>query len=209
LYTDPQKAGEAPRKFMFDRSFDDATVVHRAQERKPVLMKPEQIDALRKEGFDAGFDAGKQADKDEQMVRLSLLMTLIEENITAVVARLDQMAREQEVNARHLVLAIAKKLLPTFTAQNGMQEIEALLAETLREMVREPRLVVRVHEGQFDIINERIQAIAVQRAYPGKVIVLADDDVAAGDCRVEWADGGVERNTQATWRAVEQTIIPT
>jgi flagellar assembly protein FliH len=75
-------------------------------------------------------------------------------------------------------------------------------------MAREPRLVVRVNEAQFDTVNERVQAIATDRAYAGKVIVLADAEVVPGDCRVEWADGGIERNTEATWRAVEQTIIP-
>jgi flagellar assembly protein FliH len=76
-------------------------------------------------------------------------------------------------------------------------------------MAREPRLVVRVHEDQFDAVNERVQEIATQRAYAGKVIVLADPDTVPGDCRVEWADGGIERNTAAVWSAVEQTVHPT
>ena len=106
-------------------------------------------------------------------------------------------------------MAIAKKILPEFAARNGLSEIEGLLTETIREMAREPRLVVRVAEAQFDAIDERVQAIATQLAYAGKMIVLADATVAAGDCRIEWADGGVERDTQATLDTIEQTILPT
>jgi len=116
--------------------------------------------------------------------------------------------REQDTQTRQLVLAIAKKILPDFTAKNGLQEIEALLGDTIRDMAREPRLVVRVHENIFDTVNERVQALATQRAYPGKVIVLADPEVASGDCRVEWADGGVERSTQSTWNKIQETILP-
>jgi flagellar assembly protein FliH len=210
LYTDPHaKPGTAqPRKFMFERSFDDASVVHRTPERKPVLMKPEQIDALRKEGFDAGFEAGKSAGKEEQTVQLNALLAIIDQNMSALMQKLDALAREQEMHARQLVLSVAKKILPDFAARHGLAEIDALLGETIREMAREPRLVVRISEDQFDAVNERVQEIAKQRAYPGKVIVLADPEVVSGDCRVEWADGGIERNTQATWRAVENTIHP-
>jgi flagellar assembly protein FliH len=196
------------RKFLFERSFDDASIIQRAVERKPVLMKPEQMDALRQEGYDAGFEAGKIAETEAQAVHLAAVLSAVDNNLSNLIQKMDSLVREQDTHARLLVLAVAKKLLPDFAARNGMQEIEALLSDTIREMAREPRLVVRIHEDQFDAVNERVQAIAVQRAYSGKVIVLADAEVLSGDCRIEWADGGIERNTQSTWRAVEQTIHP-
>jgi len=209
--TTTSKAGAeaAPvRKFMFDRSFDDAAIIHRAQERKPVLMKPEQIDAHKKEAYDSGVAAGRIAGKDEQTAHLDGVLAKVDNNISILVKSMEALAEEQQVHTRHLVIAIAKKILPSFTARNGITEIETLLNDTIREMAREPRLVVRVHEGEFDAVNEKAQAIATQRAYSGKVIVLADAEVAAGDCRIEWADGGVERNTNTTMSAIEQTILP-
>ena len=196
------------RKFMFDRSFDDAAVVHRAPERKPVLMKPDQIDALKKESRDAGFAEGQKAGKEEQIAQQNAILAKVDQNITALIHHIDSLVRAQEEQARGLALAVAKKILPAFTAQNGLQEIEALVNDTIREMAREPRLVVRVGEGEFDALNERIQAIATQRAYPGKVVILSDAEVASGDCRIEWADGGVERDTNTTWQAIEQTLLP-
>jgi flagellar assembly protein FliH len=197
------------RKFMFERSFDDASIIHRAQERKPVLMKPEQVDAMKQASFDEGFAAGKSAGCNEQTAHLTAVLSAIENNIGTLIGNLTALAHEQTAQTRQLVLSIAKKIMPDFMARNGLQEIDALLGDTIREMAREPRLVVRVHEAQFDAVNERVQTIATQRAYSGKVIVLADAEIASGDCRVEWADGGVERNTQSTWNAVEQTVLPT
>jgi len=208
LSTNEQTAAPV-RKFMFEHSFDDAAVIHRAQERKPVLMKPEQIDDLKKESYDAGFSAGKTAMKEEQEVHLAAVLKKVEHNISILIESITALAKEQEEQIRRLSLSIAKKILPTFTAQSGTQEIEAVISSTIHEMAREPRLVVRLHEGEFDFLNERIQEIAARRAYPGKVIVLADNDVASGDCRIEWADGGVSRDTQKTMSAIERTVLPT
>jgi flagellar assembly protein FliH len=200
---------QAPaRKFMFERSFDDAAVVHRAQERKPVLMKPEQIDAMKKESYDTGFGAGKTAGKEEQVAQQTALLGKIDQNSALLIKNIASLAQEQEEQTRCLALAIAKKVLPAFTSQNGLQEIEALVNDTIREMAREPRLVVRVHQEEFDALNEKIQSIATQRAYPGKIVILADAEIASGDCRIEWADGGAERNTPATLNAIEQTVTP-
>ena len=208
--TAKKSSGEpAPvRKFMFDRSFDDAAIVHRAPERKPVLMKPEQIDALKKESYDAGFAAGKAAGLDEQTAQQTDVLKSIDQNTAALIKNINTIAQEQAEQTRSLALAIAKKILPTFMSQNGLQEIEALVTETIREMAREPRMVVRVHESEFDALNEKIQAIATQRAFPGKIVILADAEIASGDCRIEWADGGVERNTPATMKSIEQTLVP-
>jgi flagellar assembly protein FliH len=128
--------------------------------------------------------------------------------MSTLIENLSSIAQDQILYTRQLALAIAKKMLPDFSARHGLQEIDALLSDTIREMAREPRLVVRVNDAQFDTINERVQAIAIQRAYPGKVIVLADMEVGSGDCRIEWADGGVERNAGTTWNAIEQTVLP-
>ena len=171
-------------------------------------MKQEQIDALKKESFDAGFEAGKSAGQEEQAAHLAVLLSIVGNNIAALTQNMTALQSEQNTQTRQLVLAIAKKILPEFAARNGLGEIEAILTDAIREMAREPRLVVRVAENQFDLIDERIQSITAQLAYAGKVIVLGDATVASGDCRIEWADGGVERNMQATLETIEQTILP-
>jgi flagellar assembly protein FliH len=58
------------------------------------------------------------------------------------------------------------------------------------------------------VLNEKIQNISTQRAFPGKIVILADAEVTSGDCRIEWADGGIERNTSATTKSIEQTLLP-
>ncbi len=196
------------RKFMFDYSFDEADVVHRAPERKPVLMKPDQIDALKKESYGQGFRDGEAAGKQEQIALQNDALQKIGGCAEEILKTIGTIAQEHEHHTRQLALAIAKKVLPTFIAQNGIQEIEALVNDALRDMSREPRLVVRVHESEFSVLDEKIRKMAEQRAFPGQLVILADEAVETGDCRIEWSDGGVERNVGATMGAAEQTLLP-
>ncbi|MDD4616247.1 MAG: FliH/SctL family protein [Alphaproteobacteria bacterium] len=201
--------GENLRKFMFERSFDDASVVHRVQERKAVLLKPEQFDALKRENYDAGFEAGKTAGKEEQLARQTDALDRVAQNVGELIGNIAVFAEEQEEQTRQLALAVVKKILPAFVEKSGTGEIEKLIGDAFREMAREPRLVVRISDAEFDGLNEKIQAIAAERAFSGKLVVLASSEVASGDCRIEWADGGIERNTPAAMAEIEQTILPT
>jgi len=208
LFTDTQTIDtSALRKFMFDRSFDNDAAV-RAPERKPVTLKPDQYDALKQESYDAGFAAGRAAGMDEQNQNLIALLARVDATIQTMTANMQAFHKQSEAGMRQIALAIAKKVLPNFAARNGLQEIEALLAEVMGEMVHEPRLVIRINETQFDAVDEKVTALSTQKAYAGKVVVLADAEIAVGDCRIEWADGGMERNAEATMQQIEQTLAP-
>lgn len=198
------------RKFMFDRSFDGATSANKAERpRGPVTLKPEQLDALKQEAFEQGFASGKSTGIDQHIQQQTSLLEHIDAKLSNLVMNLSGLQKEQDEQLRQTILVVAKKLLPSYIERNGIEEVSAMLAEVIAEMVHEPRLVVRVHDSEFDIINTKIHEITVQKAYAGKVVVLADVEIARGDCRVEWADGGIERNVKATWQNIEQVLTPT
>ena len=199
------------RKFMFDQSFDGSSNTHRSKERPrgPVTLKPEQLDALKKEVFDAGFAAGLKAGNDDSSKKTQGTLFEIEQKIVELISNIEVIEKSCDAQMRASIMAIAKKLLPDMTARHGLQEIEALLTSVVSEMAHEPRLVVRINEAEFDVINTKIHEITTQKAFAGKVVVLADAEISVGDCRVEWADGGIERSVKNTWQKIEETVTPT
>lgn len=212
MFTDPNapspsaaKAGI--RKFMFDQSFD-AGAVQRPPERKPVTLKPDEYDALRNEAYESGYAAGKQAGADDHARKLMATMDRVAARLDEAVALAESLRKGQEDDAQSLALAVVRKILPDYAARHGMDEIGAVLSRTLAEMIHEPRIVARTHESQFEEINALIQSIAARKAYGGKIIVLADADVRPNDCRIEWADGGIERNTESTLKDIESILSP-
>ena len=54
-----------------------------------------------------------------------------------------------------------------------------------------PHLVVRINESLYEGARERIEQLAKRSGFEGRLVILAEPEIATGDCRIEWADGGV------------------
>ena len=54
-----------------------------------------------------------------------------------------------------------------------------------------PHLVVRINDSLYEAARERIERLAKQSGFEGRLVILAEPDIATGDCKIEWADGGV------------------
>ena len=48
--------------------------------------------------------------------------------------------------------------------------------------------------------------MAAQAGFEGKIVLLAQSDLQAGDVRVEWADGGAERDIGLLWREIDAIV---
>ena len=67
-------------------------------------------------------------------------------------------------------------------------------------------MVVRVNEGLYARAKESLEDVARARGFEGRLVVLGEADLAAGDCRIEWADGGLVRDRTATEQAIIEAV---
>jgi flagellar assembly protein FliH len=44
------------------------------------------------------------------------------------------------------------------------------------------------------------------RGFEGRLVVLAEPDIGFGDCRVEWADGGLNRDRARIEAAIAEAV---
>ena len=51
--------------------------------------------------------------------------------------------------------------------------------------------MVRINDTLYEAAREKIERQATQSGFEGRLVILAEPDIATGDCRIEWADGGV------------------
>jgi flagellar assembly protein FliH len=58
-------------------------------------------------------------------------------------------------------------------------------------LVSTPHLVVRINDSLYDVARERIEQLAKRSGFEGRLVILAEPEIVTGDCRIEWADGGV------------------
>ncbi|HXW28667.1 MAG TPA: flagellar assembly protein FliH, partial [Xanthobacteraceae bacterium] len=50
------------------------------------------------------------------------------------------------------------------------------------------------------------EALVRTHGFEGRLVVLAEPEIAAGDCRVEWADGGMVRDRAAVERSIDDAV---
>jgi len=199
-------ASEA-RKFLFDLSFDDeASLALPAQPKPKVSYTEEELDEIKKKSYDSGFAAGKNAMLESQQQQTNQLLSEIDIRLTTLFKDTEEKWSDFLIQLQKITLVILRKILPSYVEKNGTDEIDSLVSKTIAEMNQEPRLVLRVAESQFEESNTRINALAENQAYAGKIVLLGDESLAPSDCRIEWADGGIELNQEKIWENVTRII---
>lgn len=198
-------------KFMFTRSFDTdaASLAAEALRNAPTpitTMTVAEFEGAKAESFAEGVRAGKAEAHEEQLATLLLLM----ERVGATIQGLSKTTAAKQQQTADVVAqaikAIAQKALPYYLEQQGFAEIEKLVVDTLHQLKEEPRLVIRVADRHLDDCIKHLNEVAAKAAYEGKLVVLADSSLGPSDCRVEWADGGLERLENNLWASVDQAL---
>jgi flagellar assembly protein FliH len=199
------------RRFLFDQSFD---VVRRpAKKAKPENEKPpeptfsgQQLEEARQQGYTEGRSAGNEEAAAGVEAEIGRLVAEIAGRLPAVSAAQVEANDRLLHDGATLVAAIARKILPALVAQNGLVEVEALLATCLRTLIDQPKIVVRVAAQHAERITAHLAAAATASGFDGRFLVEADDAMAPSDCRVSWQGGGLERKAETIWQQVDAAI---
>lgn len=197
-------------KFLFDTSFESEDLGDDAQ--KPVRKPPppkfdeEDLERARAEGHASGKEIGAQ----EAMQRIE---QQIAQTVTAISTHMSALSQAQiESNERkgremlEVALTVVRKIFPHLAGRHGLEEIESVVSDCLERLREEPRIVIRVADAMLDQIEARIGELVVRAGFEGKIVYLAQDSFGPGDVRVEWADGGAERDSESMWREIDQII---
>jgi flagellar assembly protein FliH len=179
----------APAKYLFDQDF---SVPDKARERAATTTEiAEQIAAAEARGYRTGFDAAQREAKAESDRRAARALEDIGIAFQTIATGFSGIEIRMETEAVDIAVAVARKLCSELVAGEPMAEIEALVSDCFRHLVSTPHLVVRINDRLYDAARERIEGMAKQSGFQGRLVILAAPDVETGDCRIEWADGGV------------------
>ena len=95
---------------------------------------------------------------------------------------------------------IARKLAAQPRRREPTAEIEALVAECLASLDGVPHLVIRCDPELADAVRDIAEARMTTSGFTGRLVVMGDPEIALGDGRIEWADGGLVRDSAAISR---------
>jgi flagellar assembly protein FliH len=178
----------APAKFLFDTDFSAPDRRERPSTPAEVAQK---VAAAEARAYRDGFEAGQREAKAESDRRSALAMEQIRGALQGIAAGFAGIEVRMETEAVDVAVAVARKLCSELIAAEPLGEIEGLVRDCFAHLVSTPHLVVRINDGLYDIAHERIETMAKQSGFQGRLVILAEPEIATGDCRIEWADGGV------------------
>jgi flagellar assembly protein FliH len=208
----------ASRKFKFDLDFEEERIRLEATRQAEAMRQPghdvgppqsyseDEMTQARQEAYQNGYDQGMQEAKQSLEQALSTLLDRTAQKLRLLIDTEERREKSVQETALRMALMAVKKFWPRFQESCGNDLIEATLRESLETNQNEARIVLRVHDSMMDSVIARLDVIKEQQAFAGKVIVLADDNLAAGDCKVEWADGGLERLGRALSQQLDSAI---
>lgn len=153
-----------------------------------------------------GFAAGQAQAQGEIAQNTAAALAVIADGLDRIHRALGGIEARLETEAVEVAVAVAGKLAPELIAREPFAEISALATECFRHLVKTPHVSVRISADLYAAGKEKLEDIAQARGFEGRLVVQPDATLAAGDCRIEWSEGGVNRDRAATLAVVGDVV---
>jgi len=188
-------------KFLFDEDFatgEKPTITIVEHERR---SKDAEAVAYRN-----GFAAAQAQAHAEATQRMAAILGQIAETMERLSRGLHGVEARLESEAVEVAVAVARKLAPELIAAQPFKEIEALTTDCFRHLVAAPQITVRLPEDIYSGVKDKLEDLARARGFEGRLVVQADAALRAGDCQIEWADGGINRDAAAVDATISEAV---
>ena len=201
-----------PARFLFDTDFSapeapvEVEPVVEETGHAPIVEHLHAVHAAEERAFRRGYDEGQGAVEAQAARQLADEAGRLASAAQGILAALDADRLRVEKEAAALAMSIAKKLAETLIAQEPQAEVVALIEDCLGPLRQAPHIVIRVQESDADAIKAEADRIAHERGFAGRLVVLGEPDLAQGDCRIEWADGGIIRDVAAIEGEIDEAL---
>jgi flagellar assembly protein FliH len=190
---------QRPVKFNFDTIFGSKGGPANGS-RARSSYSVDEVDVIRRETFAQGkVDAEAQA-----AAARAAALAAVAQGLDRLLGEFDAAVLAMRQESANVALQVGRKLAHVALDAFPLKEVEALVVDCLHKLHREPRLVVRVSPALADALRTDIEALCTEHGFAGRVVIIAEDKLSGADCRIEWADGGIEHDMAETFAAIEQ-----
>ena len=192
---------KANTKYLFDDDFS-------AGERPTItLVEAERRRAdAESQAYRNGFAAGLAQAQNDDARKTTAVLGAIADAMERFNTSLAGIEVRLETEAVQVAVAVAGKLAPELIAREPLAEISALVTESFNHLVKAPHVVVHIGAEIYESAKAKLDEIAQARGFEGRLVVMSDPAMAPGDCRIEWADGGVARDRAATLATIDELV---
>lgn len=192
----------APAKFLFDMDFSD-----KARERQATPSEiVQKIASAEARAYRDGYEAAQREARAESERRTVLALEEIGIAIKGIAARFSGIEGRMETEAVDVAVAVARKLCSALIAAEPLGEVTGLVGDCFSQLVSTPHLVIRINDALYEAARDQIERLAKQSGFEGRLVILAEPGIDSGDCKIEWADGGVVLERTAIEARIDELV---
>lgn len=189
-------------KFLFDRNLEAPAAAAETIERELRQEFERELAMVRQEEYERG-----QADALESLeAKIDEAVGQLLDRSAQILSGLEKECSIIRCEAVKVALAASERLAGELIHREPVKLLESLFSQCLEHLNDAPHIAIRVHDAFAERLQKKVTATAEQRGFAGKIIVLGDPETQTGDCRIEWADGGISRDFEDLRASVTEIV---
>lgn len=195
----------APAKFLFDRNFEQSQEAPSPEQQLRTEFEAE-LAAARQAAFAEGRAEGLRTAQDNHETAIAETLSKVLASFATVMEDMERAQHDMQSNAVQIGLAAAETIAPELIRRFPLESLETLFKDCLEYADNPPHIAVRVNESLIEALQQRMENFAKQQGYQGEIVLVGDPEIPIGDAKLEWADGGIGRETEATRSRIIKTV---
>lgn len=200
-------SARASRPFLFDTDFGRPRGPSAADAEAAARTEAERA-ALEAAAYARGLQDGRAEAALQEQARLADALTRVGLAAAGLLNQSDARDGEREAQALAFANALARRIAGEALDARPLAAVEEAARSALRHLRGVPHLVLRVNEALVDDAETLMKRLSREHGFEGRLVVLGEPDMAPGDARLEWADGGVVRERTRIEAALESALSP-
>ena len=188
------------RKFLFDRNKFDAAeeeeVLAPDEPPPPPTFSEEELAKATRAAMEQGHKDGINETLGSIEKDVSMTLNSIRDHFDLLFRAEAMRYNTFEEEAVQLAHAIFKRCFPSLNEQAGLNDVKIMIENVLETVRDMPEIVIEVPESYVDAIRQHIDSILRDSGQGARCTVRSHPSLAAGQCRMGWANGTAVRDPQ-------------
>lgn len=177
-------------KYLFDRNLEAPAAAAQSLERQLRQEFEQELATARQKEYERG-----QTDALQSLeAKIDEAVGQLVDSAAQILVNLEKECSIVRGEAVKVALAASERLAGELIHREPVKLLESLFSQCLEHLNDAPHIAIRVSDACAERLQKKVTATAEQRGFAGKIIVLGDPETQTGDCRIEWADGGISRD---------------
>ena len=155
-------------------------------------LTEEDLAQAESHGYSKGLAEGRQQAEEDLNRKLEQHISVLQNHFAQIDRHAASLQQHVLASAAVLLDGMLTTLLADARTHYAPELLTKTLADALAQVTTQPRLMVSVHPATSAYLQETLLPNPAFAPYRDRITVQTADNMALGDCRIDWDSGGIK-----------------